>query len=332
MTPKRILNLIMLLLAGLLLIGCTAAGGNEPAANDTPADTTTGSQPTTDEPAGLANPASVYCEAQGGTLAMRTDESGGQYGVCIFEDGSECDEWAFFRGECAPENTQLFDTLWLLQSMAGEAPLPNTDPTLRLTADYQLSGSTGCNSFFASVTVEDGAWSVGEMGSTLIGCMDDLMAQETAVLAHLQSATGHTLAANQLTIHTPDGDLVYAPAPDASLEDTRWTLSGLVEKEAVVSTWVDAEVFLQFVDGQVSGSAGCNRLSGTYTVDGRTLTLSPLGMTRMACEEERTAREAEVAEMLTQVAGFAIEWQTLTLLDADGNSLAMFMADGPAGE
>ncbi len=51
---------------------------------------------------GLPNPASVYCEDQGGTLEIRTDVDGGQYGVCIFDDGSECDEWAYFRGECQP--------------------------------------------------------------------------------------------------------------------------------------------------------------------------------------------------------------------------------------
>jgi putative hemolysin len=52
--------------------------------------------------AGLPNPASVYCEEQGGSVEIRTDADGGQYGVCIFADGSECDEWAFYRGECSP--------------------------------------------------------------------------------------------------------------------------------------------------------------------------------------------------------------------------------------
>ena len=52
---------------------------------------------------GMPNPASVYCEAQGGTVDIRTDDGGGQVGVCVFTDGSECDEWAFFRGECAPD-------------------------------------------------------------------------------------------------------------------------------------------------------------------------------------------------------------------------------------
>jgi putative hemolysin len=53
------------------------------------------------EDTGLPNPASAYCEEQGGTLEIRSGE-GGQVGVCVFADGSECDEWAFFRGECAP--------------------------------------------------------------------------------------------------------------------------------------------------------------------------------------------------------------------------------------
>ena len=54
---------------------------------------------------GLPNPASVYCQEQGGKSEIRTDAAGNQYGVCIFADGSECDEWAFFRGECAPGGT-----------------------------------------------------------------------------------------------------------------------------------------------------------------------------------------------------------------------------------
>lgn len=48
----------------------------------------------------LANPASVYCEEQGGTLDIRSDEQGNQNGVCVFDDGTECEEWAYYRGEC----------------------------------------------------------------------------------------------------------------------------------------------------------------------------------------------------------------------------------------
>ena len=53
---------------------------------------------------GMANPASQYCLDHGGKLEIRKAEDGGEVGICKFSDGSECDQWAFFRGECAPGN------------------------------------------------------------------------------------------------------------------------------------------------------------------------------------------------------------------------------------
>ncbi len=50
----------------------------------------------------MPNPASAYCVEQGFKSEIRTAVDGSQSGVCIFPDGSECDEWAFFRGECGP--------------------------------------------------------------------------------------------------------------------------------------------------------------------------------------------------------------------------------------
>jgi putative hemolysin len=50
----------------------------------------------------VANPASEDCDAQGGTVEIRSDASGDQHGACVFDDGSECDEWAYYRGECQP--------------------------------------------------------------------------------------------------------------------------------------------------------------------------------------------------------------------------------------
>jgi putative hemolysin len=52
--------------------------------------------------ANMPNPASVYCEQNGNKLEIRTAADGGQSGICVFPDGSTCDEWAYFRGECGP--------------------------------------------------------------------------------------------------------------------------------------------------------------------------------------------------------------------------------------
>jgi putative hemolysin len=55
----------------------------------------------TQEPAGkIANPASENCAGQGGRLVIQKRGDGGEYGVCLFEDNRQCEEWAMFHGEC----------------------------------------------------------------------------------------------------------------------------------------------------------------------------------------------------------------------------------------
>ena len=86
---------IALLLSLFILSAC--------AAQTSPASTT--ATPDTK----VANPASGYCEQNGGKLEMRTDASGATTGVCVFPDKTECDEWAFYRGECGPGTTRPAD-------------------------------------------------------------------------------------------------------------------------------------------------------------------------------------------------------------------------------
>lgn len=56
---------------------------------------------------GVANPAAVYCREQGHDYEIRTALTGDQYGVCLFDDGSECDAWAYFRGECVAGEMEM---------------------------------------------------------------------------------------------------------------------------------------------------------------------------------------------------------------------------------
>ncbi|HRE28110.1 MAG TPA: DUF333 domain-containing protein [Anaerolineales bacterium] len=82
----------------ILLLALTACSAPE-----TPA--APGASATGATPADLANPASVHCREMGNTLVIQTDDDGGQQGICVFPDGSTCDEWAFFRKECGPALT-----------------------------------------------------------------------------------------------------------------------------------------------------------------------------------------------------------------------------------
>lgn len=80
---------------------------------------------------GMPNPVSVFCEENGGVLEIREDASGGQYGVCIFPDNNECEEWAYFRGECSPGGT-MEESIEVTTEPASEQP---TEPTVEIAAD-----------------------------------------------------------------------------------------------------------------------------------------------------------------------------------------------------
>ncbi len=85
---KKIITVTIIL---MVLAGCTAiqTQTSGPAAAGTPQ-------------ANMPNPASVYCEQNGNKHEIVTASDGSQSGICIFPDGSTCDEWAYFRGECGP--------------------------------------------------------------------------------------------------------------------------------------------------------------------------------------------------------------------------------------
>lgn len=70
----------------------------------------------------IANPASVNCLDQGGTVSMvQTDQ--GEHGICTFNDGSQCEEWALFREECKKGDTKNY---YSTCSLAEECiPLPS---------------------------------------------------------------------------------------------------------------------------------------------------------------------------------------------------------------
>ena len=86
---KRILTSIIMLIVLTSCIAPQTQGMPESAPTDIP-------QPN------MPNPASVYCTEQGNKLEIRTADDGSQSGVCIFPDGSTCDEWAYYRAECGP--------------------------------------------------------------------------------------------------------------------------------------------------------------------------------------------------------------------------------------
>lgn len=53
-----------------------------------------------ESPLQMGNPASIHCVKNGGHLFIEKNAAGGEYGVCLFDDKLQCEEWALFRGDC----------------------------------------------------------------------------------------------------------------------------------------------------------------------------------------------------------------------------------------
>ena len=67
--------------------------------SETPAEEWTG------EVAEIANPAAEYCIAQGGTVNIVKDAEGNESGICKLADGTEVDEWEYFRANNSENET-----------------------------------------------------------------------------------------------------------------------------------------------------------------------------------------------------------------------------------
>lgn len=95
LTLRRILLIITVNLLFVLVSGCTESAKDE--MPTIPKQTIVSNEDSTSQ---LPNPASKYCIEQGYNITIRTNPDGSQTGYCVFPDGSECEEWAYFRGEC----------------------------------------------------------------------------------------------------------------------------------------------------------------------------------------------------------------------------------------
>lgn len=60
-----------------------------------------------DEDLNISNPASVYCENQNGTLEVKAKSNNSQYGICIFENNYQCEQWALYYDECPIGGVQI---------------------------------------------------------------------------------------------------------------------------------------------------------------------------------------------------------------------------------
>ena len=116
-------------------------------------------------------------------------------------------------------------------------------------------------------------------------------------------------------------------AAATGLPGKTWVLASLVGKAPLRGTELTSEFTAK---RRVSGSAGCNRYTGTYKVSGSTIRILPLATTRKACAEPIERQETAFLNILSRARSFVVSGGTLTLKSVGGQGLATFKAQTQA--
>ena len=139
---------------------------------------------------------------------------------------------------------------------------------------------------------------------------------DPACCATHQARTTYALQEGKLVETTGEsGDLVKVSAAD--LDGTSWTLFELNGDQPAL---LDSEVAIDFGDGQVAGSGGCNSYTGNFTLDEVNpfvMAIGPLAATRRACPDPAGAQETAYFTALEGVSQWAYVFGRLALYYQD---------------
>jgi putative lipoprotein len=125
-------------------------------------------------------------------------------------------------------------------------------------------------------------------------------------------------------VHAPASTVPYEEYPSvASLENTYWKLITLPDHlVAAAPQQREAHFILNPANRSVSGSGGCNRLGGSYELNGDRISFRKVASTMMACVDPISmSTEARFLNALGRVTRWRITGQRLDLFDATGTPL-----------
>lgn len=115
------------------------------------------------------------------------------------------------------------------------------------------------------------------------------------------------------------------PRAASPLENTYWRLVDLQGRPVqLAEKQRELHLILQPAQRRVAGSGGCNRLMGSYQLDGDNLRFGQVAGTMMACPADVMVREREFIALLAQATRWRIVDGRLELVDGQGSLLARF--------
>jgi heat shock protein HslJ len=120
------------------------------------------------------------------------------------------------------QSQTLEGTNWMLEFMREESALSEITVTAGLQVDGRMSGSTGCNNSNATFSTDGDMITISPGATTLIACPTPIMAQESAFLDVLASATTYKIEADGMELKDASSAVIakFSALEPVSLENS----------------------------------------------------------------------------------------------------------------
>jgi heat shock protein HslJ len=127
---------------------------------------------------------------------------------------------------------------------------------------------------------------------------------------------------------TPDTTPDTTPATGDDLAALLAGKAYLSQSTTGITLAPDAVLRISFDDGRIGVSGGCNGMGGDVTFDGATMTVGPMMMTQMACDQPLMDQDSAVQAFLTAGTTVSVDGDTITITGTfDGADASITLLD-----
>jgi heat shock protein HslJ len=238
----------------------------------------------------------------------------------------------------AMDKTALDGVTWRLTQVAQTDgalhPVPDSIEATATFANGAISGSSGCNRYTTSYTVNNGKLTIGLAAATMMACPEPQAVIEQSLMAALAATRAYKIEDGQLIWLDAEGQKIatFKAQQPTALKGVTWRATVYNNGRGAAVSLIDgSEITAVFgADGTLSGSAGCNHYRTTYVTQESAITIQAAATTRKTCPEPDGVmqQESEYLKALTTAATYAIQGQQLELRTADDALVALFQASG----
>jgi heat shock protein HslJ len=206
-----------------------------------------------------------------------------------------------------PSLTERLDGRAFLSTSVTEGGGPrDLVPGTRIRISFSagnLGARAGCNALGGAFRLDGGRLVVDSLSTTDMGCDQPLMDQDTWLARFLTAGPALVLAGNDLTLAGGGTTIVLLDRriadPDRPLVGTVWRVEALMAGQATESLPSDAPARLTFgADGRLAIETGCNTGEAAFVVDGGSISITGIGLTKKACPGPHAEQETAIVSVL----------------------------------